>query len=107
MDFLYLHEKLAAAVDVLMLPHGSGEVASIAAAFHEFNLGLMGVDTMRVADDNARSWLVELGEIMDTASLTEPARKGLYTVKAEMLSSEEQFRLSRVVRELEAWTAHQ
>ena len=101
MDPMYMHEKLASAVDALMLPHGRGESASIAAAFHEIHLGLMGEDVTTIEDDNARHYLNIVEKFMDTSGLEDPNGKGLHTVKAEAMNDEQKLEFSKAVRELE------
>ena len=102
MDPIYMHEKLAAAVDALMLPHGRGEAASIADAFHEIDLGMMGADIDAIEDDNIRYYFQKVKGFMNTDGLADPDGKGLYTVKAETMSDDDKIEFSRAVRELEA-----
>lgn len=99
--FRYAAEKFAAARRSLMLPHPRGESQSIASAFHECFLGLK--DLPRNAlDANARKWVGELDELMNTDGVPEDPRGTSY-MKAERLSVEEKFTLSSVVDELADW----
>jgi len=102
MDKVGMYGLLANAVDALMLPHENGEAASIASAFHEISLGLMEVDINSIHDDNIRHYLQKAAEFMNTADLSDPDCKGLYTVKAETMNAEDKREFCHAVRELES-----
>lgn len=102
MKFAYQAEKFSAARRSLMLPHPKGEATSIAAAFHECSLGLHKIDRSDL-DDNARLWVIRLEELMDTTNLADPNGVGTWTVKAEQLTLDQKFELSRIVDELAHW----
>jgi hypothetical protein len=99
MKFAYQSEKFSVARSCLMLPHTRGEAESIASAFHECSLGLHQLDLNSVSDD-ARSWIRRLNEFMDTRGLSDPNKAGLWSIKAESLTTDEQIELSRIVDEL-------
>lgn len=102
MKFSYQSEKFSVARTCLMLPHTRGEAESIASAFHECSLGLHQLDINSVSDD-ARSWIRSLNELLDTSGLSDPSKVGLWTIKAESLTTDEQIELSRVVDELASY----
>lgn len=102
MKFAYQAEKLSAARSSLMLPHPQGEAQSIAHAFHECSLGLHELNEDQL-DDNARSWVRRLKELMSTDGLRDPDGRGLWAVKAEDLGVDEKYELSRIVDELAHW----
>ena len=85
-----------------MLPHPRGEAASISSAFHECSLGLHELDRQDV-DDNAAQWLRQLDDLMNTDGLEDPHEKGTWLVKAEQLSEDQKFDLSRIIDELAHW----
>ena len=85
-----------------MLPHPKGEATSIADAFHECSLGLHKIDRSGL-DDNARPWVIKLEELMDTTDLADPNDVGTWTVKAEQLTLDQKFELSRIIAELAHW----
>jgi len=97
--YSYQAEKFADARSALMLPHPTGESASIASAFHACSLGLHQLARSQL-DDNARYWLTKLDRFMDTSGLADPHSKGLWQVKAETLTESEKFELSRTIDEL-------
>jgi hypothetical protein len=98
----YPTEKFAVARSSLMLPHPRGEAESIAEAFHECSLGLHRLDEDGL-DDDARHWIVVLRRLMNTDGLEDPTERGLFLLKAETLTVEDKFELSRVVDELACW----
>lgn len=102
MNFAYQAEKFSVARSSLMIPHPNGEAASIASAFHECSLGLHDLDEQKL-DDNARGCVAKLNDLMDTSDLTDPDKRGLWAVKADSLTIEQKFELSRVVDELAHW----
>ena len=102
MNYGYQSEKLSAARSALMLPHSQGEPASIAGAFHEIHLAFHRMDESGL-DDNARTWVRKLKELMDTTGLTDTNSEGLWTVKAKQLGTDEKIELSRCVDELAHW----
>ena len=102
MKYSYQAERLAGARSALMLPHPTGEAASIASAFHECHNGLHQLDRSQL-DDNARDWLAKLDRFMDTSGLADPYSKGLWQIKAETLTESEKFELSRIIDELAHW----
>ena len=99
MNFAYQSEKFSAARRCLMLPHTPGEAEPIASAFHECSLGLHQLDLNGVSDD-ARSLIRRLNEFMDTSGLSDPNKVGLWTIKAESLTTGEKIELSQIVDEL-------
>lgn len=102
MDFSYPSEKFYMARRHLMLPHPQGEAESIMHAFHECSLGLHDVRRENL-DDDARRWLGTLDRLMDTSGLEDPAGIGLWIIKAEKLTVDEKFELSRAIDELANW----
>jgi hypothetical protein len=87
-----------------MLPHPRGEAASIASAFHECFLGLG--DLIRDdLDPDARTWIATLEALMGTTGIQDPSGRGTWQIKAETLTEDERFTLSRTVDEL-AWWFH-
>jgi len=100
--FTYPSEKFSVARSSLMLPHPRGEAASIASAFHECSLGLHDVRDEDL-DNHARGWVAKLRELMDTSGIQDPTGRGMWLIKAEQLSEEEKFELSRIVDELAHW----
>lgn len=104
MKYSYQAEKFAAARSALMLPHPKGEAASIASAFHECHLGLHQIDRSQL-DDNAKDWLATLDALMDASGLADSHGKGLWQIKAETLTVNDKFELSRIVDELAHWFA--
>ena len=102
MKFSYQSEKFSAARRALMLPHSGGEAASIAGAFHECSLGLHKLND-NALDDDARSWVYKLKKLMDTSGFVDPDERGLWTVKAASLTTDQKLELSRVVDELAHW----
>jgi hypothetical protein len=99
--FSYAAEKFGAARRGLMLPHPKGESQSVAGAFHECSLGLKDLPRQAL-DENARKWVGELEELMNTDGIPEDSR-GAWYMKAERLTVEEKFTLSGVVDELADW----
>ena len=99
MKFSYQTEKFSVARSALMLPHPRGESESIASAFHACSLGLhdLNIDSL---DDNARDWVSQIKAFIDTTDLSDPDDRGLWAVKADLLTEEQKFELSRVVDEL-------
>lgn len=85
-----------------MLPHSRGEAASIANAFHELKLAFHLMDEGGL-DDNARTWVRKLKELMDTTGLVDLDSVGLWTVKAQQLGTDEMIELSQCVDELAHW----
>ncbi|MBK5275849.1 MAG: hypothetical protein JJE30_12455 [Desulfuromonadales bacterium] len=102
MKYSYPSEKFSVARHSLMLPHPKGEAESIMHAFHECSLGLHDVDRDSL-DDDARKWVHELEELMNTGGLEDPTSKGLWVIKAEQLTIDNKFRLSHIVDELACW----
>ena len=101
-DFHYLAEKLGAARRSLMVPHPKGEAPSIAAALHECMLGLMDHKASDF-DDVARPWVETLRQAMDTKGVHDPEGHGTWEIKAQGMSLEDKFDLSRAVDELAYW----
>jgi hypothetical protein len=106
MRFAYPTEKFSAARRRLMLPFPHGEAEAIARAFHECSLGLNDLRDEDL-DEDARNWAAELRKLMDTSGLQDPSDRGLWTIKAEQLTEDQMFELSRVVDELAHWFARQ
>jgi len=102
MRFAYQTEKLSAARRILMLPHSHGEAQSIAAAFHECSLGIKDLKTDDL-DDDVRDWLRKLDALMDTSGIEDNSGRGTYLLKAEQLTEEQMFELSRIIDELANW----
>ena len=102
MDFFYTSEKFNTARCNLMLPHTKGEAASIAGAFHECTLGLSDRN-LDALNEDARSWVLELEAYMDTSGLEDPDGRGLWEVKAQTFSSDDQLKISNLVDELAHW----
>lgn len=104
-DYGYPWEKFHVARGTLMLPHPRGEEESIADAFSSCQAALDHLEHWNLAidDEDVRRWLEELAQLMNVEGLEDPARRGLYYVKAEMLSEDDRLRLSRTVDELAGW----
>lgn len=103
--FSYQKKQFSAARSSLMLPHPEGEAASIASAFYECSRGLHTLDEQEL-DDSVRYSLTKVKELMDTSGLANPAdpdQRGLWMVKADSLTEEQKFDLSRAVDELAHW----
>ena len=98
----YPAEKLSAARRILMAPHPEGEAVSFGHAFLECEHGLRHMRPEDL-DDNARHWVSTIREIMDTAGVVDPHRRGTAFVKAERLSIEDKHRFSAAVDELAHW----
>jgi hypothetical protein len=101
----YLHEKLSAAVLMLMAPHHGGEAVSYASAFSACDLGLnFGWQFPRdELDRQAREWVKTIEEIMDTTGIEDPMERGTHLIKAERLTEEEKSRFSKAIYELSGW----
>jgi len=99
MRFYYQAEKISAARSCLMLPHPRGEEKSIADAFLECDCGLQDLDK-KLLDDTACVWIQKLDTLMCPAGLSDPLDRGLWTVKAEALTTDERIELSRIIDEL-------
>jgi hypothetical protein len=56
-----------------------------------------------IDDVHARGWIEVIRHAMDTKGLSDPAKQGLWTVKANQLSLEEKMAFSRAVDELAHW----
>ena len=105
--FAYPSEKFSAARSNLMLPHLRGEADSISMAFSECSLGLAGVDK-NTLDDEARRWVAELDDLMDTTGFEDPdGKKGLWMVQAETFTNDEMFQISNLVDTLAFWFREQ
>ena len=103
MKYAYPAEKLSAARRCLMLPHLEGEAQSIMHAFHECELGLDGIDTTDIDNEDVKRWIAKIRELMDTSDIEDPHQRGTWIIKAEQLSSVQKFELSRAVDELAHW----
>jgi len=102
-SFTYPSEKFSVARSTLMLPHPRGEAASVAAAFHTCSLGLASLDK-NALDDDAGRWVMDLDDLMNTDGLEDPdGKKGLWMVKAEMLTDEQKSQLSLIIDSLAVW----
>ena len=102
-DFAYPSEKFSVARSTLMLPHPRGEAASITDAFHSCSLGLAHLDK-NTLDDDARRWVMDLDDLMNTDGLEDPdGKKGLWMVKAETLTDEQKSQLSLIIDSLAVW----
>lgn len=96
-QFIYLAEKFAIARSSLMLPHSRGEDESIANAFLECRLGLMGCDH-ELFDDHERAMVGRLEAFMETAGLTNDDGDGLWKAKARgWMSHDDKAELSNIV----------
>lgn len=102
MKFMYPAEKFSAARRNLMLPHSQGEARSICDAFSECGSGLLNLNSDDL-DDNAKRWIEVLKGLMDTSGIEDPDRRGTLTIKAETMSDEQKYELSRVVDSLAHW----
>jgi len=102
MDYGYLSQKLSAARDVLMLPTSSGEADSIVEAFKILRAAFHRMDESGL-DGDARKRVRKLEELMNTAGLVDPDSVGLWTIKAQLLGTEEKLELSRCVEALAHW----
>ncbi len=102
MKFSYQAETFSSARRSLMLPHPKGEAQSIAGAFHECSLGLHDLQTNDL-DENVRDWLNKLEDLMDTSGIEDTSGRGTWGLKAEQLTEEQKFELSRVIDELAHW----
>lgn len=98
----YAAEKFNAARHNLMLPHPRGEPESIVGSFHECALGLHDIRPEQL-DDSARDWVRKLEDLMDDDGISDPRGLGTWQLKAEKLTEDEKFTLSRVVDELAHW----
>ena len=102
MKFAYQSEKFSIARSNLMLPHPEGEAASITYAFHEIYHGLHNLNEQEL-DDSARGWISTIKDLMDTTGLTDSNGRGLWAIKADLLTIDQKFELSRSVNELANW----
>lgn len=102
MKFAYASEKFSAARRCLMLPHPRGESESIAAAFHECSLCLHDLDLTEL-DENARLWVAKIRDLMDTTGVQDASGRGTWAIKADGLTENEKFELSRTIDELASW----
>jgi hypothetical protein len=102
MKFSYPAEKLSQARGALMLPHSRGEAESIAEAFGYCSSGFHHLNADDL-DDNARSWVIKITELMNTSGVQDPDRRGTAVVKAESLSVDQRIELSNAVDELAHW----
>jgi len=102
MKFMYQAEKLSAAMRSLMLPHPQGEAESIMHAFHNCSLGFHDLHDKDL-DDNARSWVATIKELMDTTGIDDPMGRGTWLIKAERLTEDQRCELSNAVDELAHW----
>ena len=102
MNFSYQAEKFSAARRSLMLPHVKGEAQSIASAFHECSLGLLDLPTDDL-DEYVRDWLNQLKDLMDTSGIDDTSGLGNWALKAEQMTADQKFELSRVIDELADW----
>ena len=100
MDFGYASEKFSTARHMLMLPHSSGEDASIADAFHEISLCLHGADIEAIEDIDTRQWIQKLQQFMNTEGLDDPSGVGTYRVKARGFTTDDKIEISRLVDDL-------
>ncbi len=106
MKFSYEAEKFSVARSALMLPHLEGESKSIYHAFNACSLGLDNLDRKLLTDDNAIKNVSKIEELMDTSGLTDSEDKGLWKIKAELLSEEEKYDLSTAVDELASYFSY-
>lgn len=102
MSFEYAATKFSTARRCLMLPFPEGIAQSIAHAFHECELGLRDIHPEHL-DENSSRWVKRLRELMNTDGLSDPNKRGLWAVKAESLSEDQQLDLAEVVDELQYW----
>ncbi len=102
MKFSYQAEKFAQARSCLMLPHSHGEAESIANAFERCSRGLYEMDKDSL-DSDARGWILELEDMMNTDGIDDPDSVGTYRLKAEQFSHDQKLELSNIVDELAHW----
>jgi len=95
-------EDLSKARRALMLPHLRGEAESVAEAFRVCSASFHHLNPKDL-DDAARGWFTKITEFMDTSGVQDPDRRDKQVVKAEGLSDDQKFELSRVVDELAHW----
>src|SRR5215212_6659108 len=105
-SFRYAAEKFAVARHALMIPHLQGEARSIVDAFHECTLGLEDID-LNDLDDDARNWVAQLQELMDTTGIDDPDERGTWLIKADQLTDTQKFDLSNAVDGLAHWFRRQ
>ena len=98
----YQWEKFSSARSALMLPHPRGESESIAIAFHECHHALHTLNR-ELLDDTVRDWIQKVEDFMDTDGLLDPDGRGLWTVKADLLTEEQRFELSNTIDELASY----
>ena len=101
-QFSYQSEKLSAARKSLMLPHPQGEARGVANAFQECMHAFHDL-RQELLDDDARRWVRTIQDFMDTAGIDDAAGRGTFLVKAEQLTADDLFELSRAVDELAYW----
>ena len=102
MRFTYSSEKLSQARRALMLPHTRGEAASIAEAFEVCDRGFHHLNHDDL-DDNARSWVNKITQLIDTSGVQDAGQRGTWLVKAESLSVDQRIELSNAIDELAHW----
>ncbi len=102
MKYSYPVENFSTARYALMLPHPKGEAESIMRAFHECSIGLHNLDRAGL-DANALRWVCKLEDLMNIDGLEDPSGRGLFIIKAELLSEGEEFELSHLVNDLAEW----
>ncbi|RJQ31252.1 MAG: hypothetical protein C4562_06310 [Actinobacteria bacterium] len=85
-----------------MLPHPKGETKSIAEAFSECSLGLKELNDSDL-DESSKAWIKELNILMDTTGIEDKDSRGLFTLRAEMLTLDQKIDLSRTINELADW----
>lgn len=101
-QYRYQSKKFSAARRSLMLPHPRGEAESIASAFREISFGLDNLDEGEL-DEAARNWVEKIKELMDATGIDDPTDRGQLSIKAEQLTEDQKFELSRVLDELAHW----
>ncbi len=99
MKFGYQMQQFLAARSALMLPHPGGESESIAGAFHACSRGLHDLNKESL-DDTTRERVKIVEQIIDTTGLSDPDGRGLSAVKADSLTEDQRFELSRVIDDL-------
>ena len=106
-EFIYQSEKFSMARSLLMLPHPEGENVSVYHAFIECSHGLHDLDKQGLElDDYAKNYVAKLKVLMDTSSVPDPDSRGLFAVKADLLTTEQKTELSQVIVALSDWFKH-
>jgi hypothetical protein len=88
-----------------MAPHVDDEASSHVGAFDECSLALKELPNEEL-DESARSWIATIVRTMDTTGIEDPSGRGIWAIRAEQLSIEEEQEFSRAVDGLANWCDH-